>query len=539
MKATLRSIAALLFCLLVGVLIGCGGLGSSAAHAKAKVTIEWPQQTRAVSAPTYAGSASITILSSVNSKSIQWFVDRPAGTGSQTITYFGPSSLPTGPAQFYVEFFAGAGGSGESVATAAASIFINQQGELLNSAGGTLGTVGFDSKLTGLTFFVFDAHIGEAAHVYVSGLNTSGLTALPQDLVGLEITQNPQNATLNAKELTGIFEGPVGLTATFEAFSYEGIAYIQPRRETVHVYQEFAPNRIAWDSLHSKIWGTFGSGPLYANTIVDIDPVTGEIGEPISVGSEPDAISISADGTTAYVGLNGSSELRKIDLVNRVAGETIQLQFQNDPVRVTGLDINPTNSNEVAVCVQNLSSSGFGGPYIYRDGVQIGADPGVYSSSSIYYTSGTTLIGVQDGISSGNIYRISLTSNSVDVVQTVSTGNYSNGQNSLAGSKLVTSSGYAYDTSNLAQLGKVAFGEENLMGVSADSTHNTAWGIFANGPYPGPNYRIRAIDLSTFEPLDSSSIEFSNSYYLLRFGSSGLAFYGPSGLTVIPNAPGL
>ncbi len=539
MKTTMRSIAALFFCLLIGVLIGCGGLGSSAALAKARVTVEWPQLTMAVSAPTYAGSASITILSSVNSKSIHWFVDRPAGTGSQTVNYVGPSSIPTGPGQLRVEFYAGGGGSGEIVATAAASIIIDQDGDLLNSAGGTLGTVGFDSNLTGISLYVLDAHIGEAARVFVSGLNTSGLTALPQGLVSLEITQNSQNATLSEKMLTGVAEGPVGLSATFESFSFETIVYIQPRQETVKLYQEFVPNRIAWDSLHSKIWGTFGSGPLYANTIVDIDPITGEIGIPISVGSEPDAISISADGTTAYVGLNGSSELRKIDLVNRVAGPVTQLQFQNDPVRVTGLDINPTNSDEVAVCVQNISSSGFGGPFIYREGVQIGADPGVYSSSSIYYTSGTSLIGVQDGISSGNIYRISVTSNSVDIVQTVSTGNYAAGQNSLAGSKLVTSSGYTYDTSNLAQIGRVAFSQENLMFVNADSTHDFAWGIFANGPYQSPNYRIRAIDLSTFEPIESSSIEFSNSYYLMRFGSTGLAFYGPSGLTVIADAPGL
>ena len=539
LKTLTRSFAFILYALIIGLLAGCGGLLSSGGQVSPKVTIEWPQLTRAVSAPTYAGSAHISLQSAAESKTFDWLVDRPDGSAAQAITYNGPSPAKGGPGQLHVEFYTGAGGTGDLIASAAASIIIGPDGTLLNSAGGSLGTVSYDSKLNYLAIHVYEVQIGLPKLVVVSGAGPNGLIAISQDLVSLEITENPQYATLNGKAITGTAEGTSQLTATFESISGTASFYVTPRPADFQHYPNFVPNRLAWDSLHSKLWGTFGPGPLFANSIVDFDPVTGAMGTPIPVGSNPSEIAISSDGTTAYIGLNGSSSIRRVDLVSRIAGEITDLRFNSDPIYVTGLDINPTNSNEVAVCVQSLSSSGFGGPFVYRNGVQVGADPEVYTSTSVFYTSGTSLIGIQENVTSGNLYLINVTANSVDIVQTVSSGFSFNGLNSLSGENLVTSSGYVFDTSNLAQVGRVSYDQEDMFTAATDSAHNIAWGVFSSSSHNSDHLRIRALDLSTFAPIDGTTISITTYRGIKRWGTNGLVIFGPDGLYIISDAPGL
>jgi len=62
------------------------------------------------------------------------------------------------------------------------------------------------------------------------------------------------------------------------------------------------------------------AGPPYGNSVVSIDPLTGKLGVPIPVGSEPDQLALTSDGTSLWVALDGASAVRKVDLVAGVAG---------------------------------------------------------------------------------------------------------------------------------------------------------------------------------------------------------------------------
>ena len=63
----------------------------------------------------------------------------------------------------------------------------------------------------------------------------------------------------------------------------------------------------------------------YGNSVVSVDPATGAIGTPIPVGSEPDKLAISSDGTTLWVGLDGASAIRRVNLTTGVAGMQFSL----------------------------------------------------------------------------------------------------------------------------------------------------------------------------------------------------------------------
>lgn len=67
------------------------------------------------------------------------------------------------------------------------------------------------------------------------------------------------------------------------------------------------------------------AGTPYGNSVVSVDPETGALGAPILVGSEPDQLAISSDGTTLWVGLDGASAVREVNLITGTAGMQFSL----------------------------------------------------------------------------------------------------------------------------------------------------------------------------------------------------------------------
>ncbi len=75
------------------------------------------------------------------------------------------------------------------------------------------------------------------------------------------------------------------------------------------------------------------AGAPYGNSIVSVDPVTGSLGTPIPVGSEPNRMAITSDGKYIWVALDGAAAVRKVDLTAGTAG----LQFSIGNATVAAL----------------------------------------------------------------------------------------------------------------------------------------------------------------------------------------------------------
>lgn len=110
------------------------------------------------------------------------------------------------------------------------------------------------------------------------------------------------------------------------------------------------------------------AGAPYGNTVVSVDPATGILGTPIPVGSEPDKLAISSDGTTLWVGLDGASAVRKVDLTSGTAGAQFSLGGNKGiyayPPVVHAIAVLPGTTNSVVI---SASSN----PYIYQDALTI------------------------------------------------------------------------------------------------------------------------------------------------------------------------
>jgi trimeric autotransporter adhesin len=75
-------------------------------------------------------------------------------------------------------------------------------------------------------------------------------------------------------------------------------------------------NDIVFDPFTRKLYASVPSTAtqVTGNSIVSIDPLTGALGSPIFVGSEPTRISISDDGQYLYAVLSGSNSVRRLNL---------------------------------------------------------------------------------------------------------------------------------------------------------------------------------------------------------------------------------
>lgn len=129
------------------------------------------------------------------------------------------------------------------------------------------------------------------------------------------------------------------------------------------------------------------AGAPYGNSVVSVDPATGVIGTPIPVGSEPDKLAISSDGTTLWVGLDGASTVRRVDLTTGKAGIQFSLgsnvgTYDYPPI-VHAIAVLPGTTDSIVISRMNNA-------YTYQDGVAI-YDSGVARPNQINISTISTM----------------------------------------------------------------------------------------------------------------------------------------------------
>jgi trimeric autotransporter adhesin len=95
------------------------------------------------------------------------------------------------------------------------------------------------------------------------------------------------------------------------------------------------------------------AGSPYGNSVVSVDPATGALGNPIYVGSEPDKLAISSDGTTLWVALDGSASIREVNLTAGTPGMQFSLGQNTGiyafPPIVHAIAVLPGSPNSIVV----------------------------------------------------------------------------------------------------------------------------------------------------------------------------------------------
>lgn len=152
----------------------------------------------------------------------------------------------------------------------------------------------------------------------------------------------------------------------------------------------FDPTRFL---LYASVMSTV---PVFGNSVVRIDPAAGAITGTVFVGSNPDALAISDDATSLYVGLDGSASVVAVDPATGYLGTPVYLgvsQFEG-PRTAGEIRAVPGSSTQYVVSrrVTGFDPS-FTGLALYDGATLLGEWDGFVGGESIAFVSPSVLFG--------------------------------------------------------------------------------------------------------------------------------------------------
>jgi hypothetical protein len=275
----------------------------------------------------------------------------------------------------------------------------------------------------------------------------------------------------------------------------------------------------------------------YANSIVSVDPLTGMLGTPIFVGSEPNHLALSSDGKSIWVGLDGASAVRKVDLISRTADLQFSLpnpSSNSDPtMKAIALAAVPGQTNSVIVSAANSQFSRLLAIFdngVPRSGVSTFAASQIAVDGSKNEIYAAQNLGYQTFTYDPSGLRPLVTGHPDS---TVSFGYDDRLQ--LSEGRIYTDLGKALDAETAATVGTFGPTTSTPVSTTIDLNLGLAFVLDNTAQYVFLPNRIQLFNLSDFTPSDSNSIPVNVASAngispdtaltkLTRWGSNGLAF---------------
>lgn len=217
-----------------------------------------------------------------------------------------------------------------------------------------------------------------AAAVGASGFDlvVNGSAFVPSSVVRWDGTDLPTTFEQSNRLTATVSGAELGLLGTAQVTVFnpqpsggvsEGISF------TIYRSVPIATNDIIYNPVDGMIYASTPSAAgAIGNSISSIDPNTGDIGFSVFVGSEPNTLAVSDDGSTLYVGLDGSAQVRRFDIASQTAGIQFGLGDGGSGRFRYPQDIEVLPGSVDAVAVSLWFSSGsprYAGVAIFDDGV--------------------------------------------------------------------------------------------------------------------------------------------------------------------------
>ena len=291
-------------------------------------------------------------------------------------------------------------------------------------------------------------------------------------------------------------------------------------------------------------------GASYGNAVVSVDPLTGALGTPIPVGSEPDQLAITTDGKYLWVALDGASAVRKVDLAAGKAGLQFSVVQQSYGFAASALAALPGATDSVIVS----TPAGYTGQAlaIYDSGVVRGAPiEATFSASNPWallvdspkseiYAGGSGSIG--PGGYNTYTYNVSGLTLKATTTASLSYASQNNNEMQIVNGRLYSDFGQVDDAESGALLGSFySTGTTLAQGsTTADSAPGLAFVL--EGSWASDQFQLGSFDISTFSARAPATVPIYNPTFrasyqgegptgmrLTRWGSDGLAFRSTGG----------
>jgi hypothetical protein len=334
---------------------------------------------------------------------------------------------------------------------------------------------------------------------------------------------------------TGLDGSPVVITTTYAVSE----TVPGPNGYTIRQIAATATD-VVWDAVSGKIYfSTPSSAPANANSIVELDPVSAEIGPAAFAGSDPTFEAVSDDGQFLYVGFAGSNTIRRFTLPSLTPDISLPLgNYPSGPLFAGDIQVFPGQPHSVAVA--RSAVGGYPSGYdvaVFDDAMQ---RPNALHVDGAYFSS--TQFGATPDVLYGGDGVISTMSIDAAGVSLTSLANFSQGSMPARvhydAGILYTDRGLAIDPVTSTQIGTYAM-EPGEFGVAAapDSSLNRIFFLISDFTDV-----IRAYDLTTFAPIAEiplSSVAFppNRPLRLIRWGPDGLALSTADGRILLITGP--
>jgi sugar lactone lactonase YvrE len=288
-------------------------------------------------------------------------------------------------------------------------------------------------------------------------------------------------------------------------------------------------NDLVYNQGTQKIYASVPSNEgSNGNSIAEIDPVLGSVTNQTFVGSEPNVLAQSDDGTTLYVGLDGAASIRRYNMLTHTAGQQFFVGRDSffGTFSFSDIAVSPGNPSTIAVALQHPGiSPPQAGVAIFDDGVlRPKTGPGHVDGSDMLAFASPSLL---YGAAFNRLSKMSIDSSGVTVTSTAPF--FSGASMVLANNLLYGASGQVIDPSTGALVGTfpgASTGIPNTFHV-IDVANGRAFYLISQFNFGlGLSAHIIAYDLNTFLQVGFISITglTGSPKNLIRWGTNGLAF---------------
>ncbi len=315
-------------------------------------------------------------------------------------------------------------------------------------------------------------------------------------------------------------------------------------------------NDLVFDPTRGVLYATMNpSAGGQGNSVLTIDPASGTVTGSLLVGSNPNAVAISDDGSALYVGIDGAYSVCRVDLASMTVGPLVSLGSNDLMARTAGqIAAVPASSTQYVVSRRQLGlDPDFAGLALY-DGTNLVAEsPNVQSAmvgDSMTFTGPSTLFGCGNARSPSDLVQYGVTPTAITVGQDAAgliTGGTTTRITSNGGWIFATD-GQAVSAATVASVGTYDLGTDPVSGavimsgaVLPDADGADVW--FLQTPKGSP--ALLDFDRTTFLLRRSISLaplaadaDLPNASALVQWSPTGFAFRTMSAVylvTVPPN----
>jgi hypothetical protein len=352
-------------------------------------------------------------------------------------------------------------------------------------------------------------------------------------------------ATIAASSLTSIGEQYLAVVNPSPGGGVSASATVTPYQTLV-----IDPAAIAFAPATGMIYAAIpASATANPNTVIPVNPATGAMGTPISVGRNPELLAASSDGSFLYVANQADYTLQRINLQTNTVERTFPYSSGNcstcsNNVAATDLATIPGNPAEVLLAQGSWLS-------LYNDSGLVNSVPNPYRccyadpdfGSIALAGNPLTVYGLPFSFGGGYFQTAGL--NSAGLTYSYPTGNRSGLNNSTGatvisdGTLLYTSAGQVWNPATQTEIGTFPVTSfnvtsyPNMRALTLDTSLGEIYWIGYQN-YTSPNSSLAGV-ISAYGIKSyaiTGTLAFPQMDYplmgnLVRWGTNGLAFIGP------------